>query len=74
MKNGLDLVISLKYKIACACIFNAVGQQMHYMDVELEKGQNSVPVNGIENWSEGIYFIRVEAGGQVYTEKIVKKN
>ena len=55
-------------------IFNSVGQQMLYMNTRLEKGGNNLPVKGIENWSDGIYFIKLEMDGRMYTEKIIKKN
>ena len=53
-------------------IFSPIGHRVHQSKTRLEKGGNHITVEGVQNWPNGIYFLTVETGGRIYTEKIVK--
>ena len=73
--NSLSLLVEAAVGgDAVISILNPIGQQVHQSKTRLEKGGNSITVEGVENWPNGIYFLTVETGGYTYTEKVAKKN
>jgi hypothetical protein len=56
------------------CIYNSEGKLLKTKNTSLQKGSNTIAVNGFQNWQRGIYHIIIHAGEQTYAEKIMVNN
>ena len=64
---------SAKKSTADLRIINASGQIMYSNKVQLNEGQNSLSVNGLDNLSRGLYFLEIQSGNSISREKIMKQ-
>ena len=53
-------------------IYDALGRLSKTFNKNLEKGSNTVRIDGLENLSHGYYFLEVKSLDKVFTEKIIK--
>jgi trimeric autotransporter adhesin len=54
-------------------IINTAGQVLYNKTMIMEKGMNSVVLNGFSNYSKGMYIVEIAAGEQYATKRLIKK-
>lgn len=54
-------------------LLNTTGQTIYSAKQKLQKGTNSLKINGLGNLPAGVYFVQITAGGVVATKKVVKQ-
>lgn len=54
-------------------VFGPYGVRMYYLEPELGKGINTLPVREAADWSPGIYTWQVQAGAEKVTGRFVKQ-
>jgi hypothetical protein len=46
---------------------------MYYRELELAKGNNSLPIREVADWTPGIYTWQVQAGAEKVTGRFVRQ-
>jgi trimeric autotransporter adhesin len=54
-------------------IINAAGQMVYNKKIELNEGQNSFSVDGLDNLPDGLYFLEIRSGNLIRREKMLKQ-
>ena len=54
-------------------LFDAIGRQVGQQRGEVQKGGNTVQMDNLQDLSPGIYFYKMDIGGETFTGKILKQ-
>ena len=63
-----------KEDIGTVVIKDFAGRQVMMQKHKLQKGNNSIPLTGLSNYSNGVYTVQVILNNDVITQKLVIKN
>ncbi|MGE5108135.1 MAG: T9SS type A sorting domain-containing protein, partial [Sphingobacteriales bacterium] len=55
-------------------IYSGEGKLMKTYSSSLQKGQNTITLNGFQSWERGLYHVVISTGGNTYAEKIMVNN
>ncbi len=58
---------------ARVAVFGPYGVRMYYRELELAKGNNSLPIREVADWTPGIYTWQVQAGAEKVTGRFVRQ-
>jgi hypothetical protein len=65
-------VIATKAEKATIQIVDMQGRQQYSNSFMLQQGSNTITAGGLDKLAAGMYTIQIEAGGQTYTERLIK--
>lgn len=71
-----DIVIEFKNKLqtpSVVSIYNSLGQLQFTRRMTLENGINPLGISDFLNWSNGAYYLRIQAKDQSYYSKLMKQ-
>lgn len=55
-------------------IYSGEGKLMKNYSSSLQKGQNTITLNGFQAWERGLYHVVISTGGNTYAQKIMVNN
>lgn len=71
--NSVEVIIdSDKKEKAILSLIDVQGRQLRQMPLQLKAGSNTVVMEGLEQFMQGNYFLRISSGNEVKTLKLVK--
>jgi hypothetical protein len=67
------IIDSEKKERATLVLMDVQGRQLKQLPVQLQPGSNSVLLDGLDKFTQGNYFLKINSGGEVKTLKVVRQ-
>jgi hypothetical protein len=74
--SGEDIVIEFKNKLqtpSSVYVYNSLGQLQFTKKITLVNGINPLGISNFTNWSNGAYYLQIQAGEHSYYSKLMKQ-
>ena len=74
--SGEDIVVEFKNKqqtSAAFFVYNSLGQLQFSKKLVLGNGINPLGISNFHNWSNGAYYLQIQAGEHSYYSKLMKQ-